>query len=82
MDMNALRKKLDNSQHIYLYGAGLTGINFLQRFGRHLPSRPIEGIVVSERKGNPDKIGNFNVMPLKEIAVQQETTFFWITAGT
>ncbi len=80
--MNALRKKLDNSQHIYLYGAGLTGINFLQRFGRHLPSRPIEGIVVSERKGNPDKIGNFNVMPLKEIAVQQETTFFWITAGT
>lgn len=57
MDINALREKLDNSQYIYLYGAGLAGINYLQRFTRQLPCRPIEGIVVSEKEGNPEKIG-------------------------
>lgn len=81
MDINALRKELDRSQHIYIYGAGLMGINYLQRFRRQLPSRTIEGIIVSERKGNPEKIGGLNVIPLSELSVQKETAFFWITAG-
>lgn len=81
MDINALRKELDRSPHIYLYGAGLTGINYLQRFRRYLPSRAIEGIIVSERKGNPEKIGGIDVVPFSELSVQKETAFFWITAG-
>lgn len=81
MDINTLRKKLDCSQHVYLYGAGLTGINYLQRFIQQLPSRPVEGIVVSEKKGNPEKIGSFNVVTLSELAVNGEEAFFWITAG-
>lgn len=81
MDINALRKELDSSQHIYLYGAGLTGINYLQRFRRYLPSRAIESIIVSERKGNPEKIGGLDVVLLSELSVQKETAFFWITAG-
>lgn len=82
MDINTLREKLDSSQHIYLYGAGLTGINYLQRFRRHLPSRPIESIIVSEKQGNPEKIGSFNIVPLSELSVPKKTAFFWITAGT
>ncbi|MDE7275153.1 MAG: hypothetical protein K2N95_19275 [Lachnospiraceae bacterium] len=81
MDMNVLREKLDNSQHIYLYGAGLTGMNYLQRLRKHLPSRSIEGIIVSGRDGNPEKIGGLRVMLLSELAVRKEETFFWITAG-
>jgi len=81
MDINALRNKLDNSQHIYIYGAGLTGINYLQRFKQHLPSRPVEGIIVSKREGNPEKIGSLNVIPLSELSVSKEDAFFWITAG-
>lgn len=81
MDMNALREKLDSSQHVYIYGAGLTGINYLQRFGRQLPSRPIESIIVSDKKGNPEKIGSCNVVPLSELSVPKEDAFFWITAG-
>ena len=81
MDINALREKLDSSQHIYIYGAGLTGINYLQRFRQHLPGRLIEGIIVSEKKGNPEKIGSLNVIPLSELSVQKEDVFFWITAG-
>ncbi len=73
MDINALRKELDRSPHIYLYGAGLTGINYLQRFRRYLPSRAIEGIIVSERKGNPEKIGGIDVVPFSELSVQKET---------
>lgn len=82
MNIKVLREELDNSQHIYLYGAGLTGIDYLQRFMHQLPSRPTEGIVVSEKSGNPEKIGKFAVVPLSELSVQKETAFFWITAGT
>ncbi|MCM1154882.1 MAG: hypothetical protein NC392_05910 [Roseburia sp.] len=81
MDIHALREKLDNAQHIYLYGAGLTGINYLQRFRRELPSRPIEGIVVSEKSGNPEKLGSLNVLPLSGLSVPGDSAFFWITAG-
>ncbi len=82
MNINTLREKLDGSRYIYLYGAGLTGINYLQRFTRQFPSRPIDGIIVSEKKGNPEKIGNLNVVPLSELSVRKEDAFFWITAGT
>ena len=81
MDINALRDKLDNSQYIYLYGAGLAGINYLQRFTRQLPCRPIEGIVVSEKEGNPEKIGGVSVVPLSELSAPKDASFFWITAG-
>lgn len=82
MDIYALREKLDNSQHIYIYGAGVNGLNYLQRFTRHLPSRPIESIIVSEKEGNPKRIRNYDVVALSELSVQKETTFFWITVGT
>ena len=81
MDINALREKLDNSQYIYLYGAGLAGINYLQRFTRQLPCRPIEGIVVSEKEGNPEKIGGVSVVPISELSAPKDASFFWITAG-
>lgn len=81
MDISILKERLDNSQYMYIYGAGLTGISYLQRFKQYLPSRPIEGIVVSEKKGNPERIGKFNVVSLSELLVQKENAFFWITAA-
>lgn len=76
MDISILKERLDNSQYMYIYGAGLTGISYLQRFKQYLPSRPIKGIVVSEKKGNPERIGKFNVVSLSELLVQKENAFF------
>lgn len=81
MDISALREKLDNSKHIYTYGAGPAGINCLQRFKRYLPGRLIEGVIVSEKKGNPEKIGGLDVIELSELSVSKEDAFFWIAAG-
>lgn len=81
MDINVLREKLNSSQHIYLYGAGLTGINYLQRLRQCLPSLSIEGVIVSRREGNPEKIGGLRVMPLSGLDVRKEDAFFWIAVG-
>lgn len=81
MDISILKERLDSSRYMYIYGAGLTGINYLQRFKRHLPSRPIEGIVVSEKKGNPERIGKFNVVSLSELSVKKEDAFFWVAVA-
>lgn len=66
-----LIRKLETCRKIYPYGAGKACSDFLQYLRKHNLIEKVEGILVTNRGDNPDRLQNIPVLALKDYRAQE-----------
>lgn len=70
-----LKEKLLEFPAVYIYGAGILGRKLLKQI-LLLGGVTICNFVVTDKEGNPDRIGNYPVVSLDEISTKPEESLF------
>lgn len=73
--------KILNAKYIWIYGAGKVGSNAAEQFKDKNLFSKICGIVVSDLKEQPERVGNFKVREIGDVMSAPEETLFLLAVS-